>query len=79
MVPCDCLVCVSLGFVPLSGSGYGVAPDLVCDQYLLPGLDGFFGDLWFLRDWQWGRLLVGICFVFDRGWYLYVCPGYGKS
>ena len=44
VVPCECLVYVSLGVVPLLGSGTGVASDLVQDRSLLPGLDGFFVD-----------------------------------
>ena len=44
-----------------------------------PGLDGFFGDWWLLRDQQWGHLLVGIYFGFDWGLSLYVRPGSGKN
>ena len=68
------LVCVPLCIVPFLVLGSGFVSDIVWDWSLFLGMDNFFGDCWFLRDWQWGRLLVGICSGF-----LFVYPGYEKN
>ena len=53
--------------------------DLVQDWSLFLVLDIFFGDCWCLRDCQWGRFLVRICFGFDQDRSLFVRPGYGEN
>ena len=42
MVLYDYLLCMSLGVIPLSGSGSSVASDIFQDWSLFPGMDGFF-------------------------------------